>query len=67
MNIYILVGTRPNFIKITQFKTLCKKHYNNIKLTIVHTGQHSQENMSGVFFNQFNLIPDYYLNISNYI
>ena len=65
MNIYILVGTRPNFIKITQFKTLCKKHYNNIKLTIVHTGQHSQENMSSVFFNQFNLIPDYYLNISN--
>ena len=60
----IVVGTRPNFIKVTQFKKQC---INNKKLEckIVHTGQHYDAKMADIFFEQFNLIPDFFLNISN--
>lgn len=63
MKILILVGTRPNFIKVTQFKK-CAQIFPDMKISIVHTGQHYDEKMADVFFRQFNLIPDYYLNIS---
>ena len=62
MNIHILIGTRPNFIKVTRFKEVAATYpYMNIK--IIHTGQHYDEKMADVFFRQFNLVPDYYLNI----
>lgn len=64
MNIHILIGTRPNFIKVTQFKKVAKERYPHISISIIHTGQHYDEKMADVFFQQFNLIPDYYLNIS---
>lgn len=62
MKILIVIGTRPNFIKVTQFKNAVKK-YQSLDLKIVHTGQHFDEKMADVFFNQLNLIPDYFLNI----
>jgi UDP-N-acetylglucosamine 2-epimerase (non-hydrolysing) len=61
--ILLVVGTRPNFIKVTQFK----KHAANfpdLELKIVHTGQHYDSKMTDVFFEQFNLVPDYFLNIN---
>lgn len=61
--ILVVIGTRPNFIKVTQFKKVAS-HYKNIELKIVHTGQHFDEKMADVFFTQFNLIPDYFLNIT---
>lgn len=61
--ILVVIGTRPNFIKVTQFKRVAAQ-YPNIDLKIVHTGQHFDEKMADVFFKQFNLIPDYFLNIS---
>lgn len=64
MNIHILIGTRPNFIKVTQFKTLAGKYHPDFKISIIHTGQHYDEKMADVFFRQFNLMPDYYLNIA---
>ena len=57
--ILVVIGTRPNFIKVTQFKKIASQ-YNNIELKIVHTGQHFDEKMADVFFTQFNLIPDFY-------
>jgi UDP-N-acetylglucosamine 2-epimerase (non-hydrolysing) len=63
MKIFILVGTRPNFIKVTQFKSVAKQYYPQIEVKIIHTGQHYDAKMADVFFEQFNLIPDYYLNI----
>lgn len=59
--ILIVVGTRPNFIKVTQFKRLAKQ-FPNLDLKIVHTGQHYDPNMSTLFFQQFRTEPDYYLN-----
>lgn len=64
MKIYILIGTRPNFIKVTQFKKCANELDPDIKITIIHTGQHYDEKMADVFFRQFNLLPDHYLNIS---
>lgn len=61
--VLIVVGTRPNFIKITQFRKE-SMFFPNIEIKIVHTGQHFAENMSDIFFEQFNLKPDYFLNIS---
>lgn len=58
--ILIIVGTRPNFIKVTRFKELVKKHP-QLNVEIVHTGQHWDRNMSEVFFEEFGLKPDYML------
>jgi UDP-N-acetylglucosamine 2-epimerase (non-hydrolysing) len=62
VNIHILIGTRPNFIKVTRFKEVAAT-YPNMNIKIIHTGQHYDEKMADVFFRQFNLVPDYYLNI----
>ncbi len=63
MNILLIVGTRPNFIKITQFPQEVAK-YPAINLKILHTGQHHDENMSRVFFRQFGFEPDRFLKLN---
>ena len=62
--ILIVVGTRPNFIKVTQFKNVAEAEFPGIfDIKIAHTGQHYDDKMADVFFNQFDLIPDYFLDI----
>jgi UDP-N-acetylglucosamine 2-epimerase (non-hydrolysing) len=63
MKLSILIGTRPNFIKVTRFKEVAMK-LGNIQVTVIHTGQHYDANMSEVFFDQFELKPDHFLNIN---
>lgn len=60
--ILIVVGTRPNFIKITRFPSVVKS-YPALECKIVHTGQHFDENMSSVFFRQFGIEPDFFLSV----
>lgn len=60
--ILIVVGTRPNFIKVTQFKKVAKK-LSNFEIRIVHTGQHHEQQLANVFFEQFDLKPDHFLSI----
>ena len=62
--ILTIVGTRPNFIKVTQFNKWLNKPQNGWNHKIVHTGQHYDDKMSKVFFQQFNLTPDIWLNIA---
>lgn len=62
LKILTIVGTRPNFIKITQFKKVAAE-YPNLELKIAHTGQHHKKNMADVFFQQFNLTPDFFLEV----
>ena len=64
MKIYILIGTRPNFIKVTRFKELAQ-YNSDIEVFIIHTGQHFDRNMSEVFFQQFDMQPDYFLDIDS--
>ncbi|MEO5585162.1 MAG: UDP-N-acetylglucosamine 2-epimerase (non-hydrolyzing) [Flavobacteriales bacterium] len=56
----VVVGTRPNFIKVTRFKAVAAERGMDVQL--VHTGQHYDEKMSTVFFDQFKLTPDRFLN-----
>ncbi|HRN78744.1 MAG TPA: UDP-N-acetylglucosamine 2-epimerase (non-hydrolyzing) [Ferruginibacter sp.] len=59
----IVVGTRPNFIKVTCFKDVAEKHP-GLEVEIVHTGQHFDEKMAGVFFSQLNLQPDHFISLN---
>lgn len=62
--IMTVIGARPQFIKAAPVskRLLSSSHFTE---TIVHTGQHFDENMSDVFFRDLNLpIPDYNLGIS---
>lgn len=59
--ILVIVGTRPNFIKISRFKALAQHH--NFDLRIAHTGQHFDEKMAAVFFRDLHIEPDYHLEV----
>ncbi len=62
--ILIVVGTRPNFIKITQFERVFAAYGDLFEYRLLHTGQHYDRAMSKVFFEQLQLKePDYYLKI----
>lgn len=63
--ILTVVGTRPNFIKITQFEKVFAQYPEEFEHKLLHTGQHYDKAMSQVFFEQLKLRePDYYLGIS---
>ena len=59
----IIVGTRPNFIKITQFQKEFEAYGDEFEYILVHTQQHYDENMSDIFFKQLKLKEPEYLNI----
>jgi len=60
----VIVGTRPNFIKVTQFRRVADEEFPGFfDIKIVHTGQHYDEKMADIFFKQFELTPDYFLEI----
>ncbi len=58
-----VVGARPNFMKIAPIQREMAK-YPNIKPVLVHTGQHYDERMSKLFFDDLQLPkPDIYLDV----
>ena len=61
-NIILIIGARPNFIKaFPVYEALA----NDFKLTLIHTGQHFDEKMSDVFFNQLKFPkPDIHLTLT---
>ena len=60
-----VVGTRPNFIKVSQFRKEFGKHKDTFELRMVHTGQHYDRKMSDVFFEQLKFDEmEYALNIA---
>ena len=52
--VLVVVGTRPNLIKITKFKQ-CFENYDNLELFILHAGQHYDYKMSDIFFDQLGI------------
>lgn len=60
--ILVVVGTRPNFIKVTQFRRVAAS-LPQFELKLLHTGQHYDGKMADVFFEQFGLVPDYFLDV----
>lgn len=60
--VLVVVGTRPNFVKVARLKQVASEH-GGLEVTLVHTGQHHDDRMSAVFFRQFGLRPDLELSI----
>ena len=60
-NIVFIIGARPNFMKAFPVYEALKNDFN---LTLIHTGQHFDEKMSKVFFEQLKFPhPDIHLTL----
>src|SRR6202453_3498028 len=58
VNIFHIVGARPNFMKVAPVLNALRAHENVVQ-TLIHTGQHYDLNMSDVFFQQLGIpVPD---------
>lgn len=54
MNVFHIVGARPNFIKVAPVMNALKTRKHVVQ-TLIHTGQHYDANMSDVFFEQLGI------------
>ena len=62
--IYLIAGARPNFMKIAPIVRALDKRSESFEYKIIHTGQHYDEGMSGVFFDELQIPkPDYHLEV----
>jgi UDP-GlcNAc3NAcA epimerase len=63
MKICTVLGARPQFIKAAMVSRALKSQFNEV---IIHTGQHYDENMSSVFFDEMQIPqPKYNLGIKS--
>jgi len=62
-----IIGARPQIIKAAALSRAIKNKFaDKIQEVIVHTGQHYDENMSQVFFNELDIPhPNYNLNVGS--
>ncbi len=59
LKLMIIVGTRPEIIRLSEVIKKCRKYFNTI---LVHTGQNYDYELNGIFFKDLGLKePDYYL------
>lgn len=64
MKIVTIVGARPQFIKAAVVSRAARAN-REIREVIVHTGQHYDNNMSDIFFEELEIPrPDYHLGVS---
>lgn len=60
LKLLIIVGTRPEIIRLAAVINKCRKYFDTI---LAHTGQNYDYNLNGVFFKDLKLAdPDVYLN-----
>lgn len=63
MKIVTIVGARPQFIKAAAVSRVLRNAHTEI---LLHTGQHYDENMSKIFFEELELpYPDYHLGVGS--
>ena len=67
MKLVTIIGARPQIIKAAALSRAIRSHYaDQIQEVIIHTGQHYDDNMSQVFFNELNIPrPDYNLHVGS--
>lgn len=54
MRIHIIVGARPNFVKVAPLMRVLRQT-SVFEPVLIHTGQHYDANMSGIFFEQLGI------------
>ena len=60
LKLLIIVGTRPEIIRLSEVIKKCRRHFDCI---LAHTGQNYDYTLNGIFFEDLNLdTPDVYLN-----
>jgi len=59
--IYVVAGTRPNFMKVAPIVRELRAR--SMPLRLMHTGQHFDETMSDVFFRDLGIEPDVRLQV----
>ena len=60
LKLLIIVGTRPEIIRLAPTITKCRKYFDTL---LAHTGQNWDYNLNDVFFKDLKLAPpDVYLN-----
>jgi UDP-N-acetylglucosamine 2-epimerase (non-hydrolysing) len=66
LKIINVVGARPNFMKVAPIVAEMKRRGSGLMPLVVHTGQHYDQSMSDVFFDDLNLPkPDIYLGVGS--
>ena len=70
MKIVLVVGARPNFMKVAPIISAIKRHNStskqHIQSILVHTGQHYDKMMSDAFFTDLDLPkPDIFLGVGS--
>lgn len=67
MKLVTIIGARPQIIKAAALSRAIKSHFSDrIQEVIVHTGQHYDDNMSQVFFDELQIPrPDYNLHVGS--
>ena len=59
LKLLIIVGTRPEIIRLAAVITKCRKYFDTI---LAHTGQNYDYNLNGVFFHDLELAdPEVYM------
>lgn len=60
LKLLIIVGTRPEIIRLSAVITKCRRYFDVI---LAHTGQNYDYNLNGIFFRDLELAdPEVYLN-----
>ena len=63
--IHLIVGARPNFMKMSPLYKEFARYPELFEVKLIHTGQHYDERMSKFFFNDLMMPePDEYLEVS---
>lgn len=69
MHVLTVVGARPQFIKAAALSRVLQQraaHGGRLRETLLHTGQHYDQGMSGVFFEELSIpAPAYNLNVGS--
>ena len=61
-----VVGARPNFMKVAPVHHSFQKYKDKINHLICHTGQHYDEKMSKIFFEDLGMPhPNFYLGVGS--
>lgn len=66
LKVHLVVGARPNFMKMSPLYDEFSRYPGQFQPSIIHTGQHYDERMSKLFFNDLGMPkPQVFLNVGS--